>query len=74
MSEKFLKKFRKISEGAVKSNVKHLVLVVTDDKKVHIEGSNNLLLWMKIEMSLSDTMSLIAYHSLHRHPCGKGRL
>ena len=43
MSEKFLKKFRKISEGAVKSNVKHLVLVVTDDKKVHIEGSNNLV-------------------------------
>ena len=43
MVEKFLKKLKKVSEGAIKSNIKHSVLVVSDDSKVHIEGSNNLV-------------------------------
>ena len=79
MSEKFLRKFRKISEGAEKNNVKHLVLVVSDDKKVHIEGSNNLVNAIIENVDVYESLKTIAldenknesgrYYVFDRLPC-----
>ena len=43
MADEILRKFKKVSEEADKMNVKHFVLVVSEDKKINMEGSNYLV-------------------------------